>query len=132
MYGINTLTIGLAAALAGPASAYIRMTCPNNIVEERADPIINPGKVSGHTHKIAGGNGFGLNMTYDDARASKCSSCQIKADLSNYWTPLLYYHAQNGSFFPVPVAGDSAAAENGGMVVYYQSVLPPITQVPLC
>ncbi|KAJ4294001.1 hypothetical protein N0V90_007690 [Kalmusia sp. IMI 367209] len=34
------------------------------------------------------------------------------------WTPQLYYHAQSGSFVPVPVVGNSED-NNGGMIVYY-------------
>jgi Domain of unknown function (DUF1996)/WSC domain len=116
----NTLLLGLAATLFSPASAYIRFSCGNALVEERADPIVNPGKISGHVHKIAGGNGFGFAMDYNQARSSQCSSCPIKQDMSNYWTPKLYYHAQNGSFISVPTVGDDSRELNGGMTVYYQ------------
>lgn len=43
-------------------------------------------------------------------RQSKCTSCEIGADKSGYWTPQLYYQRANGSFQDVP---------NNGMVVYY-------------
>ncbi|KAF2102406.1 WSC-domain-containing protein, partial [Rhizodiscina lignyota] len=116
------IAAGLLAALTAPADAYIRFNCATNIVEERADPLVDPYKVSGHVHKIAGGNAWNMNryMDYDELRSAKCSSCLIKQDLSNYWTPKLYYHAQNGSFINVPMVGDSASDLNGGMVVYYQ------------
>ena len=113
---MHFLVLGLLAA---QASAYWRMTCPGRLVDQRADPIISPGVVSGHVHSIAGGNGFGLNMTYDQARSSKCTSCTIEEDLSNYWTPKLYYHAPNGSFIEVPQLGDGAG-KLAGMTVYYQ------------
>jgi len=41
---------------------------------------------------------------------SACTSCEIGADKSAYWTPLLYYKYPNGSFFEVP---------HGGSVAYY-------------
>lgn len=116
---VNALTLGLVASLAAPASAYIAFNCYGPVVEERADPIVNPGVVSGHVHKIAGGNGFGFTQNYAQARRSQCSSCPIKQDLSNYWTPKLYYHAQNGSFISVPVPGDGDSDLNGGMRIYY-------------
>jgi len=112
----------LTAALASTVSAYIRFNCPNNLVEERADPVVNAGKVAGHVHKIAGGNGFGFAMDYDQARKSTCSTCPIKQDLSNYWTPKLYYQYPNGTFQSVPMVGDGPQDLNGGMVVYYQYV----------
>ncbi|KAF1941766.1 WSC-domain-containing protein [Clathrospora elynae] len=94
------------------------MSCPGRNVRERLDPVINPGVVSGHVHTISGGGGFSASMTYQDARAAKCSSCQIKEDMSNYWTPQLYVKFKNGTFFPVPVMGDGDDT-NGGMTVYY-------------
>ncbi|TKA62589.1 hypothetical protein B0A49_13496 [Cryomyces minteri] len=119
MPSYSSIALGLAAALATPASAFWRMSCPGRIATERADPVVSPGVVSGHVHTISGGNGFGFTMDYAQARASQCSSCPIKEDLSNYWTPKLYYHAQNGSFIDVPQAGDGAGVY-GGMTVYYQ------------
>lgn len=51
-----------------------------------------------------------LGSTFDSLQSSKCTSCEIKKDLSAYWTPLLYYEHANGSFEEVP---------NTGMAVYY-------------
>jgi hypothetical protein len=115
----KVVTAGLAALIATPASAFIRFSCANNLVEERADPIVFPGAVASHAHKIVGGNGFGFNMTYDQARGSQCSSCPIKQDLSNYWTPKLYFQNADGTFQSVPTVGDNAQDLNGGQTVYY-------------
>ncbi|THZ01447.1 WSC-domain-containing protein [Aureobasidium pullulans] len=114
----STKVLGLAAALAAPAAAFFRMPCPGRIVTERADPIVSPGQVAGHVHTISGGNGFKFEMDYADARASDCSSCPIKQDLSNYWTPALYFQHQNGSFENVHQSGDGTGVY-GGMTVYY-------------
>lgn len=57
-------------------------------------------------------------MDYADARAGECSSCPIKQDMSNYWTPKLYYQTENGTFIDVPQAGDGEGVY-GGMTVYY-------------
>jgi hypothetical protein len=57
-------------------------------------------------------------MTYADARGGACSSCPIKQDMSNYWTPKLYYQSENGTFIDVPQAGDGQGVF-GGMTVYY-------------
>jgi hypothetical protein len=114
---ISNLAIGLTALVA-PTEAFWRMSCPGRVVRERADPIVNPGAVSGHLHTVSGGNGFGFSQDFAQARKSQCSSCTIKQDFSNYWTPQLYYQAKNGSFTPVPVVGDGSDT-NGGMTVYY-------------
>lgn len=116
---LNTLSVALVAGLAGPAAAFWRMPCPSRLIDERIDPIIFPGYVSAHVHTVAGGSGFGYNMTYEQARESACTSCPISQDLSAYWTPKLYYHdVQNGSFLSVPQAGDGVGML-GGMTVYY-------------
>jgi hypothetical protein len=111
------LALGLAGLIA-PSEAFFRMRCPGRLVRERIDPVVNPGGVSAHVHAISGGSAFSANMTYDEARNSKCSSCQIKEDMSNYWTPSLYVKFKNGTFMPVPLVGD-ADDSNGGMTVYY-------------
>ncbi|KAI4690171.1 uncharacterized protein J4E84_004353 [Alternaria hordeiaustralica] len=117
MFSTNTLL--LALGLAASSDAFFRMSCPGRTVRERLDPIVNPGAVSGHVHTISGGAAFKASMTYADTRASKCSSCTIKEDMSNYWTPQLYVKYKDGSgFAPVPVMGDPDDT-NGGMTVYY-------------
>jgi len=105
-------------ALASSASAFWRMPCPGRVTTERLDPIVSPGGVSGHVHTVSGSNGFKAEMTYADARGGACSSCPIKQDMSNYWTPKLYYQSENGTFIDVPQAGDGIGVY-GGMTVYY-------------
>lgn len=100
----NSLFLGIFT-LATPAIAFFRLPCSQPIVSQRADPIVDPGVVSGHVHTIMGGNGFGFDMTYADTQSSTCSSCAITKDLSNYWVPTLYYKGQDGSFQSVEQAG---------------------------
>ncbi|KAG8924243.1 hypothetical protein FRC01_011742 [Tulasnella sp. 417] len=54
-----------------------------------------------------------MNMTYDTARQSSCTSCAVAQDLSNYWTPTLY--------FKDPTTGQFEKVPNGGLLVYYQN-----------
>jgi len=112
----SSSSISLAAATALLASipstsAFWRMPCSGPIVTERADPIISPGKVSGHVHTIYGGSAFNFTMDYAEARAAECTSCRVTADRSNYWVPELFYHdSSNNSFTPV---------DNSGALIYY-------------
>jgi hypothetical protein len=71
-------TLFLVMSLTGYSEAFFRMSCPGRLVRERLDPIISPGKIAGHVHSISGGSAFSADMTYNDTRAAKCSSCQIK------------------------------------------------------
>jgi hypothetical protein len=82
------------------------------VVVERIDPIKNPGGVAAHVHTVLGGNAFSANMTYETTQTSECTTCVVTKDLSNYWTPSLYFHAQNGSFISV--------RQLGGANIYYQ------------
>ncbi|KAK5052482.1 hypothetical protein LTR84_002346 [Exophiala bonariae] len=76
----------------------------------RIDPIVDPGAVSGHAHKFAGGNNVNQNSDFNSLLSSTCSSCEVQSDKSAYWTPQLYYAHTNGKFEEVP---------NYGMTVYY-------------
>ena len=106
-------TSALVAALLAiaPVNAFWRLPCSAPLLYERADPIVDPGKVSAHSHTIMGGNGFGFDMNYASTQASTCSSCIVTKDFSNYWVPNLYYEAQNGSFISVD--------QVGGATIYY-------------
>ncbi|KAG8858248.1 hypothetical protein FRB96_005378 [Tulasnella sp. 330] len=100
-------------ATAGVANAFFKVPCTLPIVQEFIDPILSPGAVSQHLHSVHGGSNFGMNETYDIARESACTSCQVSQDLSNYWIPTLYFKDPiNGTFTKVP---------NGGLLVYYEN-----------
>ena len=57
---LTTLALGALAALGTLTSAFFRLPCTAPLVVQRADPIVNPGALSGHSHTIMGGNGFGF------------------------------------------------------------------------
>lgn len=90
------------------------------IFRGRIDPIVNPGAISGHSHKVVGGSRFSaatLTMTpievFNDLYASSCTTCSLPTvDMSAYWHPDLYYMWPNGTFSMVP---------NSGLTVYYLS-----------
>ncbi|KAF6839010.1 wsc domain-containing protein [Colletotrichum plurivorum] len=109
MKSARGLLVWLSAATY--AAAFFILPCSRPVVVERADPIVNPGTLSGHVHTIMGGSGFDFSMTYEQARASVCSTCKVTADLSNYWIPNLYHLGRDGKFTSVP--------QSGGMLVYY-------------
>lgn len=110
-------------ALATLSSALIRFQC-SQLVYDRLDPLVNPGvSPTRHLHQIVGGNAF--NATMDKAskfvNSATCTTCQFSEDFSNYWTAVLYFRAQNGTFKRVPQRGNTGfeGARQGGMTVYY-------------
>ncbi|GAB7342552.1 hypothetical protein MBLNU457_g0730t1 [Dothideomycetes sp. NU457] len=106
---VSRLIPGLVLAYAGLTNAFWRMNC-GVIQTGRVDPLVNPGAIAAHAHTIVGGSNIGVNATYESLLASECNSCEITADKSAYWTPLLYYAHNNGTFEEVP---------HGGSVIYY-------------
>lgn len=108
----------LLAVLPAPSLAFWRMGC-SQIMNARMDPISSPGMVSGHTHTIVGASNIGISSDFDSLINSACTSCEIQADKSSYWAPLLYFQYANGSFVDV---------HHGGSVVYYLGRGPNVDQ----
>ncbi|CAJ2506776.1 Uu.00g079620.m01.CDS01 [Anthostomella pinea] len=111
MMNSKRLALGLltTSLCAFNVDAFWRMTC-GLIQTGRMDPVVFPGQISPHVHKFSGASNVNLTETYENLQASECTSCEIGADRSLYWTPQLYYQHADGTFEEVP---------NGGTVVYY-------------
>ena len=65
-----------------------------------------------------------FNATMDPKKdmpgESSCTSCQLVDDFSNYWTAVLYFKAQNGTYKRVPQLGNNQFEKaKGGLTVYY-------------
>ncbi|KAI9462050.1 hypothetical protein F5148DRAFT_236708 [Russula earlei] len=97
----------LGLLLIASANAFWRLPCTKPVLNARVDPIVNPGKASGHAHTIMA---IGFGTTFADLRNSECTTCRVRDDKSAYWIPELYYQYKNGSF---------QAVAHGGMLVYY-------------
>ncbi|KAK4996850.1 hypothetical protein LTR66_003637 [Elasticomyces elasticus] len=106
---IPPFAAAFSLAILGSVEAFWRMNCAV-VHTGRVDPLVNPGALAAHAHTIVGGSNIGVNATYSSLLNSQCTSCEITADKSAYWTPLLYYQHANGSFEDVP---------HGGSVIYY-------------
>lgn len=75
------------------------------LTTQRADPIIFPGQISPHVHAIVGGTAFSLQMTNEEARRSKSTTCNKMLDKSNYWQPQLYHQGRDGKFELIKLLG---------------------------
>ncbi|KAF8895538.1 hypothetical protein BD779DRAFT_1434109 [Infundibulicybe gibba] len=114
MFPSALVSILTALALSGTANAWFRVACTDPLVQERVDPIISPNTTpSNHVHTVHGASNFNANSTFNSLRASKCTSCLVTQDLSNYWFPKLYFQDPQTKLFE-PVS-------NGGLLVYYQN-----------
>ncbi|KAM0792065.1 hypothetical protein ACM66B_004770 [Microbotryomycetes sp. NB124-2] len=110
----STAVLAVLGALTLPTvEAFWRLPCSAPLIVERADPIVNPGAVSGHVHTVMGGSNFALSNTFQNMLESECTSCKVKQDMSAYWIPTLYFQWKNGSFSPVNQVG-------GGLIYYLQ------------
>ncbi|KAF9270754.1 hypothetical protein L218DRAFT_849364 [Marasmius fiardii PR-910] len=112
------------ALVATQANALLRFPCAQHTVT-RADPLISPGEVSAHVHQVQTLYSFDFNMPSGmDLQQSTCSTCAVKENKSNYWSPNLYFQSpKNGTFKRVAQKpGGFTGNPNGGMVVYYIQV----------
>jgi len=106
-----------SCALAAPLWKVFCQGTP--LFRGRADPIVNPGSLAQHSHKVFGGSAFdfGNKSTapidyFGQIFNSNCTTCSITIDKSVYWVPDLYYQWPNKSLSLVP---------QGGLTVYYPS-----------
>jgi len=111
----------LASALVAPSQAALRFGC-STVSIQRLDPLVEPGRVpSSHLHQIVGGNAFNATMEGDIGEKGTCTTCTFSEDFSNYWTAVMFFRHQNGSYKRVPIMQNTALPNgiNGGMTVYY-------------
>lgn len=111
----------LVAALAAPAQAALRFGC-STLTIQRLDPVVQPDVLpSAHLHQIVGGDVFNATMAGDIGEQGSCTTCVFTENFSNYWTAVMFFKAQNGTFQRVPIMANDALPPgiNGGMTVYY-------------
>ncbi|OJD34328.1 wsc domain protein [Diplodia corticola] len=85
-----TLLVVLAGLLPTLVQGFWKMPCYGTIVRERIDPVMDPGLVSDHLHRVVGGSGINFTMNEALTRRAGCSSCIVVQDKSNYLVPQLY------------------------------------------
>ncbi|KAK2812012.1 hypothetical protein FQN50_001721 [Emmonsiellopsis sp. PD_5] len=108
------------------AQNMLRFAC-SQLVVDRVDPLVNPGVVySPHLHQIVGGDSFNISMpteSHDLPGQSTCTSCSFTQDKSNYWTAVMFFKSNNGSYHRVPQIGNGGPQgqliNDGGLDVYY-------------
>jgi hypothetical protein len=117
--------LAVALALIAQSQAALRFGC-STVSIQRIDPLVSPGsRPSGHLHQIVGGNAFNATMDHalsgDIANRATCTTCTFSEDFSNYWTAVMFFKHQNGSYHKVPIMQNTALPNgiNGGMTVYY-------------
>ncbi|KAB5539308.1 hypothetical protein GE09DRAFT_313649 [Coniochaeta sp. 2T2.1] len=108
----HIMHLSLLLLFASQTAAFWILGCGKPVAIERIDPIVSPGAVSDHVHSIMGGNAFDWTLDFDKTQTSTCTTCGVSKDLSNYWVPAVYFHAENGSYISVE--------QVGGVNVYYQ------------
>lgn len=112
---------------AGLSQAGLRFGC-STVSIQRLDPLVEPGSVpSAHVHQIVGGNVFNASMEGDIGEQGSCTTCAYTEDFTNYWTAVMYFRHENGSYKRVPqypnaqlgYEGQDAPDIKGGMTIYY-------------
>ncbi|KAG7531200.1 hypothetical protein FFLO_04559 [Filobasidium floriforme] len=83
------------------------------LLDTRLDPIRTEGKPASHVHRIAGSSALMETVTYEELRASECTTAEVEDDKSLYWQPTLYYQSAAGTF--------QRLDPDGGLVVYWKA-----------
>ncbi|KAL9009588.1 MAG: hypothetical protein Q9173_005394 [Seirophora scorigena] len=98
----NCAAAVLALSSVPATNAFWRLECSGSVGLARIDPLMDFGGLSDHVHTIKGGSAFTATSTADDLLNSKCQSCDVAQDKSAYWTPPLYFMADDGTMTLVP------------------------------
>ncbi|KAL2255296.1 hypothetical protein VTK26DRAFT_3665 [Humicola hyalothermophila] len=88
---LAALVASVAAAKDTRTFAVLRHYGQGPLTTCRADPIVSPGSPSAHVHTVMGASNFGLNVTGEQLRQSRCTTAMARGDLSSYWFPTLYF-----------------------------------------
>ena len=112
IFTLVALIITLPGAFAGQFVLQGR-----DSVVQRADPILNPGKISQHAHVFMGSNGLSTDVTYASLQQSTCStmgnaSNWIVEDHSMYWHPTMYVKKKGSE--------ELLRVPNNGHNIYYK------------
>lgn len=99
---LTLLTAALPSVLAQGGLFIVQC---GRLTTQRGDPIIFPGQISPHVHAIVGGTAFSLQMTNEEARNAKSTTCNKMLDKSNYWQPQLYHQDRDGKFELIKLLG---------------------------
>jgi len=98
-----SLLFSLVLSLSSPlvAGDGVWTTDCRLLATQRLDPIVYPGfSEAGHVHTVVGASLFSKDSTFEGLQNSKCTSCDIPLDLSNYWVPQMYVKkATDGKFY---------------------------------
>lgn len=107
LLSLLTLLATLAIPTLAQNGPYFVLGSGMPVSIQRLDPILSPGRVSGHVHSVVGSNAFSPTMDFASSQSSTtCSTIRLIPDKSAYWMPALYFHATNGSFIRVPEKPD--------------------------
>ncbi|PGH09651.1 hypothetical protein AJ79_05617 [Helicocarpus griseus UAMH5409] len=126
MQWTSLAALALLAQHAAAQFNMLRFAC-SQLVVDRVDPLVNPGMTyTPHLHQIVGGDSFNVTMEpveHDLAGQSTCTSCSFAQDLSNYWTAVMFFRSNNGSYHRVPQIGNGGPQgqliNDGGLAIYY-------------
>jgi hypothetical protein len=108
--GVDIGKPGDIATYGKGSTDHFRIQVNRSSVVTRLDPIISPGKVSGHVHRFYGSNYVDENLhtASEMAKLGRCSTTAVQDDKSLYWVPQLYHQAANGTLTSVPLGYHAA------------------------
>jgi hypothetical protein len=103
--GIDIGKPGDIAKYGSGSKDHFRIQVNRSSVVTRLDPIVSPGKVSGHVHRFYGSSFVDENLhkASEMVNLAQCSTTAVQDDKSLYWVPQLYHRSFDGSLSMVPI-----------------------------
>ena len=108
----KSLTLEAVLLLPALANAQLFTVNCSPLTIQRGDPIVSPGKLSGHVHSVIGGTAFQQTMGETTAVDAKLTTCDKKLDKSNYWVPQLYHITSDSKFEIVEFQGSVSGSRD--------------------
>jgi len=93
----------VAFAASAAAQQFVLYANADKEASQRIDPIITPGKLSGHVHDILGAGSFAPELSFDSLQDTDCTTVGDAdgngnaEDNSAYWHPALFAKKSDGS-----------------------------------
>ncbi|OWZ26639.1 hypothetical protein C356_06876 [Cryptococcus neoformans c45] len=101
--GVDIGQPGDIAVFGKNSTDHFVMTTNRSIVVTRLDPVVFPGSIGAHVHRVHGSSYFTQNLTSatEMQKLANCTTTVVQDDLSAYWVAGLYYRYPNGSLASV-------------------------------
>ena len=115
--GVSVGANGTLPTIGNNSANHFSMSSNRTSFFTRLDPIVDPGAVGAHAHRVFGASYFAQNLSTatEMQKLADCTVAPIQDDKSLYWVPQVYHYYLNGTYIAYPVTD---------VLIYYHSHAP--------